>query len=82
MKPKLKDSDIICKRRFYDLKIYIKQILHLHIRVDDFIGIQSWYDRMGVYYIELYFKNSNTINLEYSEENVWLKILLLFDTNI
>lgn len=77
----LKDSEITCKRNFYDLKIYLKLILHLHINLDKYRGLQSWYDRNGIYCIEIYLSDQ-ILSLEHSEEYVWKQILSLLDKNI
>lgn len=73
-----------CVRSFYSLKIYIDNILHLEIRMENHDGIQSWYEDSGkkMFCIEFYRKVGASILLEYDEKDKWETILKLIDKNI
>lgn len=76
------DIQIDCS--FYKIKIYIDKILHLSIRKEDFIGLQSWIEGEGEskeYIIEYVFKTT-TIVSEYDSIDKWKSILNLLDKNI
>lgn len=62
------------------IKIYINDTLHLFIRADQLLGIQSWiegYDKQK-YYIEFVMKNG-TVSTTYDDIDKWKSILDLLD---
>lgn len=84
MKQKFNHSEqanITHKRGVNNLKIYVSEILHLDIKLDSFIGLQSWYANKNDCKIELYFKD-RIIVLEYNSVDKWKRILKLLDENI
>lgn len=65
------------------VRIYINNILHLKLKQDELIGIQSWmfgYGKSRKYHIELTTK-TQTIELVYNLEDKWKSILDLLDKN-
>ena len=63
------------------IKIYINSILHLAIKTDELIGIQSWvkgFDINKKYIIEFTTKTT-TIESEYDYQEKWEAILNLLD---
>jgi len=62
------------------LKVYFNESLHLTLKLDDLIGIQSWIegDINKKYFIEYYLKD-NSIQCEYNVIEKWLTILDLLD---
>lgn len=64
------------------LKIYIEDKLHLMIGIPE--AIHSWMDedKYVPYKIELHFKESKTITLEYTRRDLWECILDILDENL
>lgn len=72
------------------IKIYINDLIHLLIKKDEFIGIQSWimeYKLIGFiqitpkYFIEYITKTRNILT-EYDDIEKWKAILALLNDNI
>lgn len=74
---------VTCTRDHQALRLYINNHCHLHLRMEDFVGFQSWYEgsKKRMFSIELYTR-STSIVLEYDEEETWLKVIQLIDENI
>jgi len=65
------------------IKVFIDNILHLSIKRDELIGIQSWimgYDDNRKYHIE-YTTKTSVIESEYDKLEKWQAILKLLDEN-
>lgn len=75
---------IRAERTYYSLRIYINDILHLEVRMDNHDGVQSWYegDNHRNYFIEFYRKKGDPILLEYDNFENWKEILKLINENI
>lgn len=69
---------ITAKRDHHFFKIYFGKLPHLIIKMEDFIGLQSWIDNENLYVIEFHMKNGNILS-EYVNKNHWEKILKLLD---
>lgn len=69
---------------YYSLRIYINDLLHLEIRMQNHDGIQSWYEgsKRKLYFIEFYRKEGEPILLGYDEVNTWKEILKQINENI
>lgn len=69
---------------YHHFKIYIDDILHLSLKIEDYAGVQSWINgRTGsVYEIELYVKGISHIVLGYDKKETWEKILKLIDQHL
>jgi hypothetical protein len=65
---------------FYQVKIYINDILHLKFYREEFIGFQSWIDgdKTKSYNIQYTFKTT-TILCEYDSIERWKEILKKLD---
>lgn len=66
------------------IKIYINDILHLAIKKEDLIGIESWVDGENErkrWHIE-YTTKTTTIESEYDNIDKWIAILKLLDNEI
>lgn len=77
-------NKIECTRDYYSLRIYINDILHVEIRMENHDGVQSWYEgsRKRMYFIEFYRKEGDPILLGYDEVENWKAVLKLIDANI
>ena len=73
--------DITAKRKYEQLKIYINGSLHLHLRLLDLIGIQSWIHGENEYFIEYYF-TTGKITTVYGDKELWVKMLDAVDKHI
>ncbi len=62
---------------YNELSIYFDTILHIKIKLDEFVGIQSWRSG-GVFFIE-YILKTNRIKSEYDTKEKWLAVLKLLD---
>ena len=83
-KDKFKNTFIV-KRDYLSFKIYINELLHLEIRMNNHDGVQAWYEGSGInkmYYIEFYRQIGEPITLEYDYVENWKAILKLIDENI
>ncbi len=61
-------------------KVYINGLIHLCIKTDDIIGIQSWMepDETSRYYIKFYTKTANVV-CKYNDLFKWKSMLQLID---
>ena len=64
-----------------DFRVYIDDILHLKFRYNLTIGLQSWVENYRMYVVEIYFKDSEKIRLEYDNRPLWELILKEIDKN-
>lgn len=73
--------EVTCKRQYERLKVYINGQLHLHLKLLDLIGFQSWIHGDKEHFIEYYFA-SGKITTVYGNKEIWDKILDLLDNNL
>ena len=73
-----KDHNISVKITLEHLRIYINEILHISIKLDEILGIQSWIHSKKSYKIEFYLKKS-TILCVYDNFYKWKTILTGID---
>lgn len=74
---------ITIKRDNEQLRIYFDDILHLYIKMNDLIGIQSWIDiNSGGFFIEYYFSTGPKITCNYNVRTRWTEMLKLLEQNI
>ena len=59
------------------LRIYIDGLIHVNIRLDELVGIQSW-EQGGLCYIEFYLKTT-FIKCEYNKPELWKEILKVLE---
>lgn len=71
-------------RDFQSFKIYINDLLHLELRMDNHDGVQSWLEGSSkhMYIIEFYRKEGDPIQMEYDDYDIWASILKEIDKNI
>jgi len=76
--------NITTKKTCKYFKIYINLVLHLSIKIDEYLGIQSWIDDNNLYRynIEFYLKNGKGIVCEYDDRILWETILKEIDNNL
>ena len=77
-------NKIKIKRDFQSLRIYINDILHLEIRMNNHDGVQSWCEgtKKKMYFIEFYRKQGTPVLMGYENFEDWKTILKLIDENI
>lgn len=75
---------ITCARNYQTLRIYIKEMLHVEIRMENYYGVQSWVEgsKTTMYFIEIYCKGGEPILLGYDRFDTWKKVLELIDKNL
>lgn len=59
---------------FYAIRIFCNDLLHLHIRRNEFMGLQSWKDG-DKYSIEYTLRDGKSILSEYALKESWESIL-------
>lgn len=65
------------------LKIYIYEILHLSVWLDDLHAIQAWIEIDGWYCVYLYMGGlADPILLEYSDEERWKGVVKVLEENV
>lgn len=77
-------NKIIATRDYFSLRIYINDLLHFEVQMENHDGVQSWYEgtKKRMYYIEFYRKQGEPIMLAYDDVKNWEIILKLIDENI
>lgn len=65
--------------RHLSIRIYINDALHLLIKLENLIGIQSWINRKNNYSIEYSMKDGAEILSEYDDLDLWKSILEQLD---
>ena len=80
----MKVNNIKAIKNFSSFRIYINDILHLQLLMDNHDGLQSWHvgKNNRTYIIEFYRKKGEPILLEYDKKEKWETILKLIDENI
>lgn len=61
-------------------KIYINGLIHLNLKMDEFIGIKSYMepDKTSQYFIEFHMK-TKMILCRYNQKSKWISMLKLLD---
>lgn len=72
---------------FKTLRIFIDDILHIDLPLENHDGLQAWFEHVGQksnakYFIDLYRKTGNTISLEYSKKEDWINVLKEFEKSL
>lgn len=77
-------NTVSAKKDLRSLRIYINNLLHLEILMDNHDGLQSWLEGSGRYnyFIEFYRRNSKSILCEYDDRNIWENILKEIEKNL
>lgn len=77
-------AKIEATRDYYSLRIFINDILHLEVRMENYDGCQSWYEgsKKKMYFIEIYKKEGQSIVLGYDDFENWKSVLKLIDNNV
>lgn len=77
-------AKITCSVTFRYLKIYINNVLHFQLLLENHDGVQSWLlgENVKTFFIEFYRKEGEPILLEYDSYDIWIEILNLIDKNI
>ena len=75
---------ITAYRDWQCLRLYINDLLHLELRMENHDGMQSWYEGSfnSTYCIEFYRKEGNPILLQYDEKETWKTILQILNEKI
>lgn len=60
----------------YNHRIFINGILHLSIKIEELVGVQSYKNEPTKYSIDYYLR-TGIIKTEYDREDTWKGILLL-----
>lgn len=68
-------------RKYEQLKIYFNGLLHLHLKLNDLVGIQSWIHGEKEYYIEYTFKEGK-VTSAYEDRGRWEEVLAILDKDI
>jgi len=68
---------ITCTRKYEILRIFINDHLHVQLKLQDMIGLQSWVHGEKEFYIEYYFSNGAPITTAYGERELWEQVLAL-----
>ena len=72
---------ITAERKYEQLRIYINGVLHLHIKLLDLIGFQSWIHGSNEHYIDYTF-TTGKITSAYADRGNWISILRLLNENV
>lgn len=67
-------SSVKIAQSFLWIKVYINGKLHLSVRKDELVGLQSWIEGEGCWCIDWELKDK-TIYCEYSDIQIWSDIL-------
>jgi hypothetical protein len=74
--------EITHTRLYEQLKIYIDGKIHLHLKLLDLVGFQSWIHGSNEYFIEYYFSTRDKITTVYGTKEKWFAILDILDKAI
>lgn len=73
---------ITSKRQYEQFRIYIDNVLHLQLKLNDLIGFQAWIHGTTEFYIEYYFSSGAKITTAYGSKDKWEKILMCLEQNV
>lgn len=74
--------EVTHKRKYSKFSIYIDGILHFSMKEPKYRTMQAWLNgekHKRIYVIEIYLKGIKPVRLEYTERDLWEKILCVFD---
>lgn len=74
--------EITYTRKYEQLKVYINGYVHLHLRLLDLTGYQSWIHGSNEFFIEYYFNTGNKVTTVYGTQEKWLNMLKILDEAI
>lgn len=74
--------NITTVRNYEQLKVYFNDKIHLHLKLTNLIGFQSWAQGENEYFIEYYFSKGAKITTTYEKKEIWIKVLELIDKSI
>ena len=70
------------KKIYNTLFIYINGQLHCQINTAQLVGLQNYIRHKDLFIVELYFKQTNPVFLEYDNRYKWEQICKILDENI
>lgn len=57
------------------IKVYVNDLLHIHVAREKFIGLQSWqYESEGMFYVEITL-TGGVITCDYDRRDMWVGVL-------
>lgn len=74
--------NITCDRKYEQLRIYFNSVVHLHLKLLDLVGYQSWIHGEREYYIEYTFSGGVKITSAYQQRDTWISVLKILQDNI
>lgn len=70
------------KRKYEQLKIYIDGIPHVHIKLLDLVGFQTWIHGEKEFYVEYHFAGGAKMTSAYQSRDLWTRVLDCLDAGI
>lgn len=77
-----KEINISFDRKYEQLRIFFDGSLHLHLKLIDLIGFQSWIHGSSEYYIEYTFTSGTKITSAYQDIERWKALLTILENQI
>lgn len=74
--------EVTYKRTYERIRLYMNGKLHLHLKLLDLVGFQSWIHGETEYFIEYYFETRDKITTVYGSRELWEKVLDILDQHI
>lgn len=75
-------TNITHDRKYEQFRIYFNGVLHLHLKLLDLTGFQSWIHGNSEHYIEYTFLNGSKITSAYQHRDTWESVLNLLSEHI
>lgn len=77
-------SEVKGFRDYRSFKIYINDLLHVELTMDNHDSMYSWIEgsHRKEFFIEFYRKQGSPVKLEYNDESLWKNILRIIDKYI
>lgn len=72
---------ITIKRDTEQLAIYFNEIVHVYIRINELVGVQSWIGANS-FFIEYYFRDGAKITCTYDIRSRWIDMLKVLEENL
>ena len=66
---------ITSERKYEQFRVYFNGVLHLHIKLLELTGFQSWIHGSNEYFIEYTFNNGSKITSAYQHKETWIRVL-------
>ncbi len=70
---------ITCQINANSLRIYVNGLLHVAVKRSSLVGVQSWKERDGEWWIEYRFTSQQSLKSMYDTEDKWKQILALLN---